>query len=195
MLKETNTRTKILEATWHLMEEQQGQDVTMSKIAKKAGISRQALYLHFESRIELIISTVNYVDEVKGLKERLLDFEKAKTGVDQLEACVDVWANYIPEIYGIAKAMLSTRETDEASKIAWEGCMESLRSVCKQAIETLDEEGNLAENWTIKTATELFWTTISIHSWEQLINECGWTNKQYISSMKILLKNTFVKTC
>ncbi len=101
---EIDTKTRILEATWQLLEQHHGQGVNMSDIARAAGISRQAVYLHFASRTDLMIATMNYVDEVKGLDERLNLFNSAKTGIELLEACVDVWGNYIPEIYGLAKA-------------------------------------------------------------------------------------------
>ena len=87
----------------------------MSDIAEAAAISRQALYLHFSSRREVMIATIHYVDEVKGLNERLESFQAATTGIELLETCVEVWGNYIPEIYGLVKALLQTRETDEAS--------------------------------------------------------------------------------
>ena len=174
------------------MEQRRGQGVSMSNIAKEAGISRQALYLHFGSRTELMISTVNYVDEVKGLNDRLTRFQEAATGIELLEACIDIWGNYIPEIYGLAKALLTTRDTDEATATAWNGCMGSLRDVCQKTIETLDKEGILASKWTQKEATEMFWTIISIHNWEQLTIECGWSTDQYIDWMKELLKRTFI---
>jgi len=191
---EKDTRTKILKATWHLMEKNAGLNVSMSKIAKQAGISRQALYLHFKSRVDLMIATVNYVDMVKHLDERLIKFEDATTGIELLEACVDVWGNYVPEIYGLAKAMLNTRETDEAAAVAWNGCTSSLREVCEKTITTLEKEGKLLPNWTSKTATEMFWTMLSVYNWEQLTKEAGWTNKQYIEEMTNLLIHTFIKS-
>lgn len=190
--KEKDTRTRILEANWHLMEKNHGLGVSMSKIAKEAGISRQALYLHFDSRIELMIATVNYVDDIKGLNERLKGFQVATTGVELLEACVEIWGNYIPEIYGLAKAMLNARETDEAAATAWKGCTVSLHEVCGKTIDTLDDEGKLLPNWSRKTATEMFMTLISIYNWEQLTIESGWSNEQYVERMKIVIKATFV---
>jgi len=190
--KKTDTRTKILEATWHLMEQRRGQGVSMSNIAKEAGVSRQALYLHFSSRIELMTSTVHYVDEVKGLNDRLKHFQVATSGIELLEACVDVWGNYIPEIYGLAKALLIARDTDEAAATAWNGCMGSLHDICRKTIEKLDQENILASKWTQEEATEMFLTIISIHNWEQLTIECGWSTDQYIDWMKVLLKRTFV---
>jgi AcrR family transcriptional regulator len=164
----------------------------MTDIAKAAGISRQAVYLHFGSRTELMIATTNYVDEVKGLNERLKHFQTATTGVELLEACVDVWGNYIPEIYGLAKALIGPRETDEATAAAWNGCMSGLREVCQEIIEALARDGILAPDWSRREAIEMFWTIISVHNWEQLTIECGWTNDQYIDWMKTLLKRTFV---
>ncbi len=188
-----DTKIRILEATWHLMEQGRGQGVSMSDIAKKAGISRQALYLHFDSRVELMIATVQYVDQVKGLDQRLQQFQQASSGNELLETCVAVWGNYIPEIYGLAKALLNTRETDEATAAAWNGCMACLREVCQKTIEALVDEALLASDWTQETAIEAFWTIISIHNWEQLTIECGWSNEQYIERITMLLKRTFIK--
>lgn len=188
-----DTKTRILEATWQLMEQRRGQDVSMSEIAKAAGISRQAVYLHFASRTDLMIATTNYVDEVKGLNERLKKFQSATTAIELLETSVDVWGNYIPEIYGLAKALMRTRETDEATAAAWNGSMGCLRDVCQETIEALVGEGILASEWSKKEAIEMFCTLISINNWEQLTIECGWSNTQYISRMKTLLKQTFVE--
>lgn len=190
---EKDTKKRILEATWKLMEQHKGQNISMSDVAKASGISRQAVYLHFASRTELIIATTNYVDELKGLNQRLIQFESANTGIERLEAIVDVWGNYIPEIYGLAKALLNTRDTDEATAAAWNGCMACLRDVCQLTIESLDREGKLAPEWTPQTAIEMFWTMISISNWEQLTVECGWTTKQYVERMKVLLTRSFVK--
>ncbi|GAB6043386.1 TetR/AcrR family transcriptional regulator [Endothiovibrio diazotrophicus] len=190
--KNSDTRTRILEATWHLMERERGRKVSMGAIAEAAGVSRQALYLHFASRVELVSATVHYVDEVKGLGERLQRFHTATSGVELLEACVEVWGNYIPEIYGLAKALLETRDCDEAAAAAWNGCMGTLRDVCRQAIETLAGEGRLASEWPPDEATELLWTMVSLHNWEQLTIECGWSTERYVERMKRLLKRTFV---
>ena len=187
-----DTKTRILEATWQLMEQHRGQGVSMGDIAQVAGISRQALYLHFASRTELMIATVNYVDERKGLAERLSQFHTATSGIELLEACVDVWGNYIPEIYGLAKALMTMRETDEAMAAAWNNSMNCLRDVCREIIEALEREGMLASDWSRKEAIEMFWTMISINNWEQLTIECGWSTDQYVSGMKTLLKLTFV---
>lgn len=191
---ESDTRTRILEATWKLMEQRRGQGVRMSDIAAAAGISRQAVYLHFESRTDLMIATTKYVDEVKGLNERLKAFQEVATGIELLETIVDVWGNYIPEIYGIAKALLSTRDTDEATAAAWNDSMGCLRDACREVIGALERDGMLAPEWSSGEATEMLWTLLSVHTWEQLTIECGWTNSQYLERQKTLLKRALVDT-
>ncbi len=165
----------------------------MRHIAEAAGISRQALYLHFGSRTELMIATLRYVDETKGLYDRLNQFNVATTGIARLEASVDVWGHYIPEIYGLAKALLSTRDTDEATAAAWNDSMSCLRDACRQIVDTLEREGNLALGWSRDDAIDMLWTMLSIHNWEHLTIDCNWSTPQYIDWMKTLLKRTFVE--
>ena len=105
-----------------------------------------------------------------------------------------VTGSYIPEIYGLAKAMLMTKDTDEAMAAAWNNSMDCLRDVCQQTINTLAEEGRLAPAWSIEEATDMFVTVVSISGWEQLVKECHWSNEQYINKIKTLLKQIFVKT-
>ncbi|MEO1505580.1 MAG: helix-turn-helix domain-containing protein, partial [Pseudomonadota bacterium] len=81
---ESDTRTRILQAAWRLLEEGAA-GVRMSDIAKAAGVSRQAVYLHFPTRAKLLIDTTRYVDEVKNIDDRLAA-SRAATGIDRLDA-------------------------------------------------------------------------------------------------------------
>jgi AcrR family transcriptional regulator len=174
------------------MEQRRGQEVLMRDIAEVVGISRQAVYLHFGSRTELMIATVQYVDEVKGLDDRFKQFYTATRGIERLEICIDVWGNYIPEIYGLAKALLSTRDTDDAAAAAWKSAIGCLHDACREIVEALERERSLAPGWSRHDAIDMLWTMLSIHNWEHLTIECGWSTPQYIGWMKTLLKRTFV---
>jgi AcrR family transcriptional regulator len=165
----------------------------MSDIAALAGVSRQALYLHFSSRAELLVATTQYGDQIRGLQERLAPWLAATTGLELLMEFVDFWGNYLPEIYGIAKALFLNRETDEAAATAWNERMEAVRGSCRRTIEALQKDGMLAAEWNSDEATNLMWTTLSIPNWEQFTTECGWSTSQYISRMQMLLKNTLVR--
>src|ERR687894_2052019 len=190
---QSETRTRILEATWRLMEERNGQGVRMRDVAEAAGISRQAVYDHFGSRADLMVETARYGDEVRGLDERLRRYRAATTGVEQLEAFVEFWGNYIPEIYGIARALLAARETDEAVAAAWDDRMGVVCEACRDIIERLHRDGTLASWWPRDEAADLLWTMLSIRNWEQLTIECGWTTNQYVGWMQELTKCAFVR--
>jgi AcrR family transcriptional regulator len=190
---ESETRTRILEATRRLTEEHRGRGVRMRDVAEAAGISRQAVYDHFGSRAKLLVETTHYVDEVRGLEERRRRFREATTGVGRLEAYVEFWGNYIPEVYGMAKALLVARETDEAAAAAWDDRMSAVRESCRRTIEVLHRDGMLAPEWSRDVAVDLMWTILSIRNWEQLTTECGWSTNQYVSRMQKLLKRTFVR--
>ncbi len=190
---ELETRTRILAATWQLMVERRGQGVRMRDIAEAAGISRQAVYLHFASRTDLLVATTHYGDEIRGLDERVKPWQAATTGLESLEAFVEFWGNYLPEIYGIAKALLLTRETDAAAAAAWNDRMDAVRDGCRQTVEALQRDGILAPEWSREEAIDVFRTLLSVESWEHLTFACGWTTEQYVSRMQSLLKRTFVR--
>ena len=113
-------------------------------------------------------------------------------GIEMLDACIDLWGNYIPEIYGLAKALMTTRDTDDATAVVWKGNMGSLRKVCLKTLSTLDSEGRLAQQWSVDQAVDMFWTLLSVSNWEQLTKDCGWSNEQYLARTKQLAKHTFV---
>lgn len=188
-----DTRTKILAAAWKLIEKEGAHGVRMSDIAKAAGISRQAIYLHFMTRTELMIATTHYVDDVRGLKQRLVRYDAASGGAEILAAFVEFWGNYIPEIYALAKALLAVRETDEAAQAAWNDRMAAVRSGCQRAISALERDGILASGWTPEKAVDFCQTMLSIHNWAQLTIDCRWTTDEYVSRMQKLLRETLVK--
>lgn len=170
------------------MEQNQGQGVRMSDIAKSAGVSRQAVYLHFESRVDLMNATTKYVDEVLGLDERLQCVSDAPSATKALELFIEVWGNYIPEIYGLSKALLAVRDTDEAASKAWDECMSCLRNASRDIVEGLNQSKVLSSQWTNDAAGDLLWTMLSVQNWEQLINDCGWSQTQYVDGMTKMIQ-------
>ena len=186
------TRTRILDATVRMLEEHGGRGVRMGDIAKAAGISRQAVYLHFASRAELLVAATRYLDEVLDVDRRLAPSRAATSGAERLALYIDCWGHYIPEIYGVAKALLLAQDTDEAAATAWSDRMLAMRDGCRAAIETLHSDGILAPEWTPKRATDALWTMLLVPNWENLTGECGWSTRQYVRWMKIVAKRTFI---
>ena len=191
--EDSKTRTRILEVTVQMLEEHRGHGVRMADIAKRAGVSRQAVYLHFASRTELLGAATKFLDEKLKLDRRLAPSRVAGSGAERLASYVEFWGNYVPEIYGAAKALLLVKETDEAAAAAWKDRMTAMRDGCRAAIETLHSEGILASEWSRDSATDVLWTMLSVANWENLTAECGWSNQQYINRMKKIAERILLK--
>ena len=191
---ELSTHDRILETTWHLMEKNRGQGVDIADIAKAAGVSRQAVYLHFKSRTELLIATTHYIDKTLNFNESILEACRPSTGTVSLEDFVQIWGNYIPQIYGSAKAILFARETDESAAEAWDTRMDDLRSGLRIILSQIEGAGELAPGWTLDEAIDFAWAQLSIRMWENLTIERGWSQQQYIARTQQTLKQMLLKS-
>jgi AcrR family transcriptional regulator len=188
-----DTRERILLATWKLMEQSQGQGVRLEDVARAARVSRQAVYLHFHSRSDLLIATVRYLDERLDLPRRIQQVREAPNGMLGIDACVAFWAAYIPEIYGLAKALLVALETDDAAAAAWADRMQALYEGCKYVVQIVANQGMLEPPWTIEAAADFFWASLSIPTWEHLTIERGWSQDQYRERMQWVIKRALMR--
>ncbi len=186
------TRTRILQATIRLLEQYGGKGVRMGDIAKETGISRQAVYLHFASRTELLIAAIRYTGDMLDVDGRLAPSRAATSGVERLRLYIEFWGNYIPEIYGMAKALMMAQDTDKAAAAAWQDRMLAMRDGCRAAIDALHSDGMLAKGWTRPRATDALWTMLLVPNWENLTSECGWSTKEYIRRMTDMAERMFV---
>jgi len=165
----------------------------MRDVADAGGVSRQAVYDHFGSRAELMVATARYGDEVRGLEERLRGYRAAVSGVERLEAFIEFWGNYIPEIHGIARALLAARESDQAVAAAWDDRMRVVQEACRDIVGRLQRDGMLAPGWSPEEAGEMLWSLLSIGNWENLTLERGWDVSLYVTRMQELTRRAFVR--
>lgn len=186
------TRERILEAARRLLERGGGATVHMRGIAAEAGVSRQAVYLHFGSRTELMVDLAHYVDGVTGLEERLAPVHAAARGVDRLEALVAFIDDHFTAVYSVAKALLRMRDADEAAAAAIDDRLNAVREECRAAVEALYRDDALTPAWTIEEATDILWTLLSIPAWEQLTQQCGWPHDAYVGRMTTLARRVLV---
>lgn len=180
----SSTKEKILKAAWRLLELQSGSAARMSDIAKAAGVSRQALYLHFPNRTELFIETTKYMDTVFGVQDKLMESRTSKTGAERVDAFIRAWLAYVPKIFGIAKTLTTMAETDADAAQAWDERMADMKEGCAAAIADLVRDGQLAPEFSQEHATDLLWAWLSITQWELLVLKCGWPEDRYIAHVR-----------
>lgn len=187
-----DTRNIILKSTLALLEASNGKDVRMSDIAKAAGISRQAVYLHFPTRSELLIATTRYLDDLKDVDGQFAAI-KAKSGQEWLDAYISLWGNHIQHVHGVSKALIAMKDTDEAANDAWTERMQALRNGCAGVINAIKADGLLSLEYEDEQARDILWTLLSIPNWEQYRFTCGWTQDQYLQEMKKIARKLLIK--
>ena len=172
------TRDRILKAAWTLLEDGASQ-VRMSDIAKAAGISRQALYLHFPNRADLLVATTRHIDAVNRVDALLAPSREARSGEERLETFITAWASHLPNIQGVARALIAMQESDVEARRAWEDRMAALREGCAAAVAALAQDGRLDPGHSQASATDWLMMLLAVPNWTFLTRDCGWNSEQY----------------
>jgi AcrR family transcriptional regulator len=188
-----NSKEHILDAAVALIKRREGADVSMSQIAKAARVSRQAVYLHFVDRGDLMLALVRHAHEKLGAAERLRKVEEAPTGVGALHVWVALQAQMNPSVWSVARALEVVRRTDEAAERGWQDRQKHRLEQCCQIVARMHQEGSLKPGITREVATDLLWSITSLRTWEDLVLERGWTANQYRERITEVLCDALTK--
>ncbi|MCU4653962.1 TetR/AcrR family transcriptional regulator [Roseibacterium sp. SDUM158016] len=181
--KSEDTRARILDVTLNLLESGAPERTRMSDIAKAAGLSRQAVYLHFPNRADLLIAATKRLDEKVDIDATLAESRAATTGAERLPAFIAAWGGHIPVIYPVGRALMAMMATDAEARAAWENRMAAVRHGCAAAVAALARDGDLRPGLTEERATDLLAGLLSVSLWEHLTQACGWSQEDYIDEI------------
>ncbi len=174
-----DTRERILDAALALLLEARGAPVSMAEVARRAGVSRQALYLHFGGRGDLLTAVARHADLRRGLPDAIRRIERAATGLDAVREMVDLQARMNPGIWPVALALEEVRRRDEEAERAWRDRLESRLRGCRSIVARLGRDGSLREGLHEAVAADLLWTLTSLRTWEDLVLQRGWSARRY----------------
>lgn len=174
----SDTRHRILEAGLDLMR-RGAASASLVQIARHAGVSRQAVYLHFADRAALFLALVRHVDAQPDLAGALKHLDEAATGVAALQAAVNIQADLNPRLYPIAAAMDAVRRQDEALEQAWQDRLANRLRGARTIASRLVAEGALRPGLDPDTAADLIWTMTSLRMWEDLVVGRSWSADRY----------------
>ena len=186
-----DTRRRILEATWELIEER-GASIRLVDAADRAGVSRQTVYLHFGDRAGLLLALVEHMPETLGFQELLAHVFDAPTGAEMLQRAVEVHSTYSAKIDSVAQVLEAAQYRDKALGAAWRDRMDRSRVAHRAIIQRIADEGQLADGWTVDTAGDLFYTVTMQGPWRELTRELGWTPEQYAENMLRLFRRSLL---
>jgi AcrR family transcriptional regulator len=171
-----------------MLEEGARPDIGLEQVAKAAGVSRQAIYLHFGSRGALLLALVDHVDRSEGLADLTQRVREAATGSEALDELVRLNAVYEPRIRSVALAHDAGRRADPELEAAWQDRMRLRRGLYKEVVKRLEDEGMLARGLTTQEATDLIWALLGSRVHEDLVTERGWSRRRYEARLRTILR-------
>ena len=184
--KGSTTRIRILEAALALV--RKGTiGVNMVQIAKAAGVSRQALYLHFDDRAALYVAMVRHVDEQRNLAGAVERIDQAATAKEALFEAVAMQARLNPYVYPIAASVDALRRQDPALQRAWDDRLTHRLEGARAIAARLKQEEVLRPELSTDSAADLIWSLLSLRMWEDLVVVRGWPAGRYREHVEELL--------
>lgn len=175
-----DTRRAILLAGRELFETQGYFGAGLEAVAKKAGVSRQAIYLHFASKADLLtaLHLEIYETDVVPAMERHQVWT-APTALDGLDAMAAVDAEVASKVWRIHEALVTARrhhpEVDETLRPREQERYDELVRLGRW----LKKEGHLPTGMRVGTFADVFWGLASTGTFVNLVVERGWSVERF----------------
>ena len=185
------TRDRILAAARVLLEDR-GFDVGMGDIARQAGISRQAVYLHFQSKADLLRQLTTWVEDQADLGSLLAPVFDAPDGEAALKALLHAEAVFEPQIHALARATEQVRDRDDQVRVITADRMARRLVGMKAVVTRIEAEGRLRPGWDVDTAAAFVWMTTSPPSYHTMVVDLGWTAENWAEATFRLLHDAFI---
>lgn len=150
-----SSEARILEAALACLRD--GDSLTMAQVAEKAGLSRQAIYLHFPGRDALLAALAARQSDAP-------DLDAAPSARAALGLLVAAQAHADP-------ALAALDETTDAAQVRLESCA--------RVAARFQAEGALAPQLNPDTAADLLWSLTGPRLWQELVRGRGWSTERY----------------
>lgn len=176
----SETRTQILEAARAMFEDFGYYGASLEAVAKKAGVSRQAIYLHFPSKAKLLTALHLHVfatDVVPALER--YPITAAMTAMDALDATVAVDVEVASKVWRIHEALTMARrqhpEVEETLRPREEERYGELLDLGRR----LQREDALPPKIGVGTFADMLWGLMNTGTYRNLVIERCWSLDQY----------------
>ena len=186
-----DTRGRILAAALAKVRDNHGASLTMAEVAAQAGVSRQAVYLHFADRTALLAALVRHVDEAPAAKVAAI--ARAPSARAAVAAMVALQAADNPGLWPLTRIFDNLRYGDPAVEAVWQDRQTRRLHLCLAIAQRFQEEGALAPHLSLDTAADLLGSLTSLCLWEDLVIGRGWSGERYRSHVTYLAVGAVTK--
>ena len=167
------TRERILSAAWQIARERGSVEFTLTEVASLAGVSRQALYLHFDNRAGLLIEMARRIDTRTGFVSRIAATRK-RPALHGFRRVLRLWYDHLDEILPVARALEAAAITGAEGAKAYDDRMQAWRETLRISIAALHDARLLRRAWTVDRATDWVYARTQPAAYEYLVRQCGW---------------------
>ena len=190
--KKEATRVRLLAAARELFEARGYHDIGLEEIGAAAGVSRQAVYLHFGSKPRLLADLFSWVEEQERLGELLEPVFAAANGTEALMRLVEAHAVFERRIAAIAEVAESARRLAHEMDALVAGRMSIRHRAVREIVARLQDEGRLRAGWSVDDAAGFVWTLLSPATYRLLVHERGWSGRRWTTRTKQLVADAFI---
>jgi AcrR family transcriptional regulator len=180
------THDRILDAALAIVRANQGTSLTMGEVASQAGLSRQAVYLHFQDRTALLVAMALYADDTRDLSVKFAALAKAPSARAAVAALVALRANDNPDFWPVERILESLRHGDAVVEAVWQDRLAGSLEACRAIAQRFQVEEALARHLSLDGAADLLWSLTSQRLWEDLVIGRGWSAERYRSHVTYL---------
>ena len=152
----------------------------LGAVAKEAGVSRQAIYLHFPSKAELLTALHLHIfatDVVPVLERHPITAEM--TALDELDATIAVDAEVASKVWRIHEALTMARRQHPEVEQTLRPREEQHYSELLDLGRRLKREGALPLGIRAGTFADMLWGLMNIGTYRNLVIERSWSLEQY----------------
>ncbi len=176
------------------LEALQDGEFTMGAVAQRAGMTRQALYRHFDGLAELAVAAARYSDELHDLSTELTPVLAASNGQDFVREMAAFYGRYNPKIASMVRCAQRIVEQSPASAAALEDRRRARLAGVRSGIDRLRDWGELREGWDTDEAAAWLDSMGSVALWHEQVVAAGWSVERYVRVLERALKATLLQT-
>ena len=183
------TRVAILDAARALFEEQGYFGAGLEAVAKKAGVSRQAIYLHFNSKADLLTALhlrVFETDVVPALERHPI--WTAPTALDALDAAIAVDAEVASKVWRIHEALVVARRRHEEVDATLRPREDERYQDYVRLARWLKRDGELPAGMRVSTLADILWGLLGLGTFQNLVIERGWSIERFTAWVRATVR-------